>query len=87
MVGKQISSYSSRKSIASPPPPYSSPSVVIDDGVNNSFSGIDGVVAVMLVIRRIDGVVMLVDVVKKGKRFVCQPFPLCGSVRILITRL
>jgi len=25
----------------------------------------------------------LICVVKKGKRFVCQPFPLCGSVRIL----
>jgi hypothetical protein len=29
----------------------------------------------------------LICVVKKGKRFVCQPFPLCGSVRILITRM
>jgi hypothetical protein len=38
--------------------------VVINDGVNNSFSGIDGVVAVMLDVRRIDGVVMLVVVLK-----------------------
>jgi len=29
----------------------------------------------------------LICVVKKGERFVCQPFPLCGSVRILITRM
>ena len=59
MAGKQTSSPSPRKSIASPNPPYSSPSVVIDDGVNNSFSQIDGVV-VVLVVRRIDGVVMFV---------------------------
>ena len=39
----------------------SSPSVVIDEGVNNSFSGI---VAVMLDVRQIDGVVMLVVVLK-----------------------
>jgi hypothetical protein len=34
--------------------------VVIDDGVNNSFSRIDGVV-VVLVVRRIDGVVVRND--------------------------
>ena len=34
--------------------------MVIDDGVNNSFSRIDGVV-VVLVVRRIDGVVVRND--------------------------
>ena len=40
--------------------------MVIDDGVNNSFSQIDCVV-VVLVVRQIDGVVMLVVVVRNDK--------------------
>jgi hypothetical protein len=57
MAGKQTSSPSSPiKSIASTPPPSSSPSVVIDDGVNNSFSRIDDGVVAVFVVRQIDGV-------------------------------
>jgi len=69
MVGKTSSPSSPHKSIASPPPPSSSPSVVIDDGVNNLFLRIDdGVVAVfdgvvaVFVVRRIDGVVVVLVV-------------------------
>jgi hypothetical protein len=57
MAGKQTSSPSSPiKSIASTPPPSSSPSVVIDDGVNNSFLRIDDGVVAVFVVRQIDGV-------------------------------
>ena len=64
MAGKQTSSPSSpHKSIAAPPPPSSPlpPSVVIDDGVYNSFSRIDDGVVAVLVVRRIDGVVVIND--------------------------
>ena len=62
MAGKQTSSPSSpHKSIASPPPPSSSPSVVIDDGVNKLLSHIDDGVVAVLVVRGIDGVVVIND--------------------------